>query len=55
MFPSQYATNFWQVPGNYYNPPTRHWAFDLNFTQLNKQPPMCPSFKVLNRTGWTAY
>jgi hypothetical protein len=42
MFPSQYATNFWQVPGYYYNPPTRHWGFDLNFTDLSKLPPLTP-------------
>ena len=42
LFPSQYATNFWQTPGNYYNPPTRHWAFDLNFTDPNKLPALTP-------------
>jgi hypothetical protein len=42
MFPSIYATNFWQVPGSYYNPPIRHWNFDLNFTDLTKLPPLTP-------------
>ena len=32
MFPSIYATNSWEPTGNYYNPPTRNWAFDANFT-----------------------
>ncbi|HEY5044003.1 MAG TPA: hypothetical protein VIK53_18680 [Verrucomicrobiae bacterium] len=42
LFPSQYATNFWQPTGNYYNAPTRRWGFDLNFTNLNKLPPLTP-------------
>jgi hypothetical protein len=42
MFPSIYATNVWQELGNYYNAPTRHWNFDLNFTDLNKLPPLTP-------------
>jgi len=43
MFPSIYATNFWQVPGNYYNPPMRQWNFDLNFTVPSKLPPLTPT------------
>jgi hypothetical protein len=47
MFPSQYATNFWIGPGTYYNPPSRAWGFDLNFTKgLSYLPPLTPS--VLN-------
>ena len=48
MFPSQYATNIWRTAGssssaNYYNAPTRHWAFDLNFTKgQNYLPPLTP-------------
>ena len=42
MFPSQYATNFWPGTGIVYNPPTRNWAFDLNFTNPNKLPPLTP-------------
>jgi hypothetical protein len=42
LFPSQYATNFWQPTGNYCNAPTRRWGFDLNFTNLNKLPPLTP-------------
>jgi hypothetical protein len=42
MFPSQYATNFWQQTGNYYTAPTRSWAFDTNFTNLSKLPPLTP-------------
>jgi hypothetical protein len=42
MFPSQYATNYWQQTGNYYDAPVRHWAFDTNFTQQAGLPPLTP-------------
>jgi hypothetical protein len=42
MFPSIYATNFWNVPGYYYNPPTRHWGYDVNFNNLGKLPALTP-------------
>ena len=53
MFPSRYATNFWG--GTYYGVPTRKWAFDVNFTQQNKIPPMMPQVKTLVPTGWSVY
>ncbi|MGD0744233.1 MAG: hypothetical protein ABSA45_03670 [Verrucomicrobiota bacterium] len=43
MFPSQYATNYWQQTGNYYDAPTRHFAFDTNFTDVSKLPPLTPT------------
>jgi hypothetical protein len=60
MFYSQDATNYWQETvssGNaagYYDPPTRNWSFDNNFTQASKLPPLTPSVKVMLRTpgGW---
>jgi hypothetical protein len=39
LFSSQMATNQFQMPGVYYNPPTRNWAFDPNFYILEKLPP----------------
>ena len=42
LFYSQYATNSWQAPGNYYQVPTRDWDFDSNFTNINKMPPLTP-------------
>ena len=41
MFPSQYATAFWDNSG-YYGVPTRRWGFDLNFLNLGKLPPGTP-------------
>jgi hypothetical protein len=42
LFSSQYATNTWLPTGNYYNAPTRHWAFDSNFANFSKLPPLTP-------------
>jgi hypothetical protein len=53
LFYSQYATNTWLQTGNYYNPPKRTWAFDLNFTQSAKLPPLTPSIKAMIRGQWT--
>jgi hypothetical protein len=55
MFPSIYATSFWQVPGNYYNPPTRHWGFDANVTNPSKLPPLTPKIYRIQRTSWIDY
>jgi Tfp pilus assembly protein PilX len=55
MFPSQYATNHWQQTGNYYDAPTRHWAFDTNFTQQAGLPPVTPQAKGVIRANWNAY
>jgi hypothetical protein len=55
MFPSIYGTNIWQQTGNYYNAPARHWAFDTNFTNPNKLPPVTPRFYKIIRATWKAY
>ena len=55
MFPSQYATNFWPGTGTIYNPPTRNWAFDLNFTIPSKLPPLTPKVYKIIRATWNDY
>lgn len=55
MFPSQYATNRWQPTGNYYNAPTRVWAFDVNFNNLNGLPPLTPQLRAVYRQSWANY
>jgi hypothetical protein len=56
MFPSQYATNPWPgTGGNFYNPPTRNWAFDLNFTIPSKLPPLTPKVYKIIRYSWDDY
>jgi len=53
LFYSQVATNHWKPTNNYYNAPQRNWAFDLNFTQSAKLPPLTPSIKAMIRGQWT--
>jgi len=55
MFPSKYATNYWKPVGNYYNPPKRNWAFDLNFQTQNGLPPLTPELRAVFRQGWASY
>ncbi len=55
MFTSQYATNKWQLAGNYYKPPARNWAFDANFTTVNGLPPLTPTVRTVCRQGWSNY
>ena len=52
MFPSLYATNIWGL-GNVYNPPKRDWAYDLNFNNPAKLPPLTPSLLKIFRNVWT--
>ncbi len=51
MFPSLYATNIWGKP-NVYDPPKRNWAFDLNFYDATKLPPLTPSLIRVFRGQW---
>lgn len=51
MFPSQYATNIWGQ-GNVYNPPARNWAYDINFDDPTKLPPLTPSLLTVARGQW---
>jgi hypothetical protein len=51
MFPSLYATNAWGK-ADVYAPPKRNWAFDLNFYDANKLPPLTPSLVKVFRGQW---
>lgn len=53
MFPSLYATNVWGKT-NVYDPPKRNWAFDLNFNDSTKLPPLTPGLQKLIRSHWSA-
>jgi len=55
LFYSQYATNCWRQTGNYYSAATRHWAFDLNFQNSAKLPPLTPQMKAIIRGNWYAH
>ena len=52
MFPSLYATNTWGKP-NVYVPPNRNWAYDINFEDGAKLPPLTPSLQKVVRSLWT--
>ena len=54
MFPSQYATNYWDN-SNYYSVPKRVWAFDLNFMTQKGLPPLTPEVFALIRKTYTVY
>lgn len=51
MFPSQVATAPWGASG-VYSPPTRRWAFDLNFMDATKLPPGTPQVSTMIRSTW---
>jgi len=51
MFPSLYATNAWGK-SDVYNPPKRDWAYDLNFSDAKRLPPLTPSLMKVFRGQW---
>jgi hypothetical protein len=54
LFSSTRATNKFVNPGTYYEPPTRHFAYDLNFSNPNKVPQGIPNALVAIRYDWAA-
>jgi hypothetical protein len=54
MFSSQIATAPWPGTGGVYNPPVRNWAFDNNYSNPAKQPPMTPQVITMQRSEWTS-
>ena len=56
LFSSQYATNVWQGPGNYYNAPNRQWGYDLTFSKGSQYlPPNTPMVRQVIRRTWAAW
>ncbi len=51
MYPSQIATAPWGG-SDVYNPPSRNWAFDLNFMDATKLPPGTPQLLTIIRSKW---
>lgn len=51
MFPSLYATNAWGK-SDVYAPPKRNWAYDINFDDATKLPPLTPSLVKVFRGQW---
>jgi hypothetical protein len=57
MFPSQVGTGPWKGTGSFYNiydPPTRDWNFDVNYSNPNKLPPITPSVRTAIRGQWVS-
>lgn len=54
LFDSMRATAQFQVPGIYYNAPTRNFNFDPNFLDSTRLPPGSPELRVLIRGAWAA-
>ena len=52
LFNSVRASTQFQWPGAYYNPPTRQFSFDNNFTDPTRIPPGTPQLRVLIRARW---
>ncbi len=52
LYSSQMATNQFQMPGNYYDPPTRNWGFDPTFYNPAREPPGIPTALVPIRFNW---
>jgi hypothetical protein len=53
LYNSTQALGPWSVTNsvNYY-PPKRNWAFDVTFTDPNRQPPGTPQFQFVQSTGF---
>jgi hypothetical protein len=52
LYNSTRATNKFVNPGFYYEPPTRKFSYDLNFSNPNKVPPGIPNALVALRYDW---
>jgi hypothetical protein len=53
MFPSQISNYPWPGTGTVYNPANRYWAYDTNFSNPSKLPPLTPRVIYLNRARWS--
>lgn len=52
LFNSIKATQPFQQPGTYYEPPQRDYSFDLNFLDSAKLPPGTPELRGIIRDRW---
>jgi hypothetical protein len=52
LFYSQYATGVFKCCGTVYSPPTRAYAFDTEFLNLDKLPPGTPKFRDVVNVGF---
>jgi len=52
LFNSIKATTPFAQPGDYYDPPARDFAFDMNFLDSAKLPPGTPELRGIIRDRW---
>jgi len=52
LYYSQYATGVFKCCGTVYSPPTRNYAFDTDFLDINKMPPGTPRFRDVVSLGF---
>lgn len=52
LFASTWANTPYRLSGYYFNPPTRHFAFDQNYMSSSKMPPGTPNICRLIRANW---
>jgi hypothetical protein len=52
LYQSAQATAQFQQPGNYYEPPTRHFSFNQNYTNSTGLPPGTPLIDLPVRADW---
>jgi len=54
LFNSTIATGKFVFPGTYYDPPTRQFSYDLNYSNPNKVPPGIPCALIALRWNWAS-
>ena len=59
LYTNRYSTGLWgnttnvgYAAGGYYTPPTRNWAFDVNFRFPDRLPPGTPSVGTVLQTAF---
>lgn len=52
LYNSVQATHQFEMPGSYYEPPTRKFSFDLNYTTSTGLPPGTPLVDRMIRADW---
>jgi len=52
LYYSQYATGTFKCCQSVYKPPARHYFFDLDFLNINMEPPATPRFQEVINVGY---
>ena len=52
LYYAEYTTGVFKCCGTVYSPPSRHYHFDLDFTNLSEMPPGTPRFQEVINVGY---